>query len=122
VQYLLGWYKSKISNILILNLEFILFHLSGIGCGIYTTNNLETCLHILKDTSCKIVVVENTQHLEKIIKCRSQVNIQKIIQYSGIIENDYGGLVLSVNILHVYFNRLWRKILFSHFFCQKRWI
>jgi long-subunit acyl-CoA synthetase (AMP-forming) len=71
---------------------------SGVGCGIYTTNTTEACEYILKDSKSQIVVVENKQQLDKILKCKEKLPIKKIIQYSGTIENDYDGLVISVII------------------------
>ena len=80
----------------------------SVGCGIYTTNSVEQIEYIIKDSGSKIVVVENTQLLEKVIKCKDSCNLKKIIQYSGTIENNYQGLVINVNLL------IEKKI--SHFF------
>lgn len=76
---------------------------SGVGCGIYTTNTSEACEYILKDSKSQIVVVENKQQLDKILKCKERLPIKKIIQYSGTIENDYDGLVISVIFYLVFF-------------------
>jgi long-chain-fatty-acid--CoA ligase ACSBG len=71
---------------------------SGIGCGMYATNTAEACEYILKDTNAQIVVVENKQQLEKIIKCKNNnTPIKKIIQYSGSVDKDHDGLVMSVS-------------------------
>jgi len=69
---------------------------SGVGCGIYTTNTTEACEYILSDSKSQIIVVENKQQLDKILKCKERLPIKKIIQYTGTIENDYDGLVISV--------------------------
>jgi long-chain-fatty-acid--CoA ligase ACSBG len=70
--------------------------ISGVGCGIYTTNTSEACEYILKDSKSQIVVVENQQQLDKILKCKDKLPLKKIIQYSGTVENNHGGLVISV--------------------------
>lgn len=45
-------------------------------------------------------MVENKQQLDKVVKCiKNRVSIKKIIQYSGTIENDHNGLVMSVSSL-----------------------
>jgi long-chain-fatty-acid--CoA ligase ACSBG len=69
---------------------------SGISCGIYTTNSTETCEFIFSDTKSEIIVVENKQQLDKILKCKNINNIRKIIQYTGTVENSMNGLVISV--------------------------
>ena len=77
----------------------LFFFFSGVGCGIYTTNSAEACEYILKDCGSQIIVVENKQQLEKIVKCKQDgCTIKKIIQYSGSIENNYDGLVMSVRL------------------------
>ena len=43
------------------------FFLSGVGCGVYTTNSAEVCEHILKDSGARIIVVENQTYLDKIL-------------------------------------------------------
>ncbi len=65
----------------------------------YTTNSAEQNEIILRDSGSKVVVVENKQQLDKIIKCKENgCEVTKIIQYTGQIENDHGGLVMSVRI------------------------
>ena len=69
----------------------------GIGCGIYTTNSSDACEYILNDSKARICIVENKHQLDKIIKCKNNnTQIDKIIQYSGEIEDDYNGLVINV--------------------------
>ena len=41
-------------------------------------------------------MVENKQQLDKIIKVKERTNVRLIIQYSGMVENDYDGLVINV--------------------------
>ncbi|XP_065207667.1 long-chain-fatty-acid--CoA ligase ACSBG2-like isoform X2 [Planococcus citri] len=56
----------------------------GIQAGIYTTNSAEACLHCLKKSYANIVVVQNTQQLEKILQVRDQAPLLKaIIQIEG---------------------------------------
>ncbi len=71
------------------------FH-SGVSCGIYTTNSVETCEYIIKDSGTRIVVVENQILLEKILKCKETCDIDVIIQYSGDVKDSYNGLVKTV--------------------------
>ncbi|RNA00070.1 long-chain-fatty-acid-- ligase ACSBG2 [Brachionus plicatilis] len=66
----------------------------GVGCGIYTTNSVEQIEFILKDCKAKIVVVENAALLKKVVNCSKSLEISKIIQYSGEVENTH---VLSWN-------------------------
>lgn len=75
---------------------------SGVGCGIYTTNSKESCEFILDDTQSKIIVVENKQQLDKIISCKQVNSLKKIIQYSGVPENDHNGLVISVSLQFIH--------------------
>ncbi len=70
---------------------------SGVACGIYTTNSAEVCEHILKDSGSRIIVVENEVLLEKILKCRNNCQIDKIIMYGDEIKNSHNGLVISVS-------------------------
>lgn len=68
----------------------------GVCCGLYTTNTAETCMYALKDTQCEIVVVENTEQLDKILKYHAECKIKSIIQYSGAIKDSLNGLVITV--------------------------
>ena len=75
-------------------LFFLLYR--GIACGIYATNSVEACEYILKDSSSEIVVVENQQQLDKILKCRDTCRIKAIIQYKDEVKDSHNGLVISV--------------------------
>ncbi len=70
----------------------------GIGCGIYTTNSVEACEFILKDSNTEIVVVENKAQLDKMIALKSKFKFKSIIQYTGDITDDHDGLVISVGL------------------------
>lgn len=67
----------------------------GIGCGIYATNSVESCEFIMKDTNAKIFIVEDKQQLEKILKCKIDYSLTKIIQYKGKVDNNHNGLVID---------------------------
>ena len=83
------WFISLLGSILA----------GGVACGVYTTNSAETCQFILNDSKSKIIVVENKQQLDKILKCKPEHgSITKIIQYSGKIENNHDGLVIDVSL------------------------
>ena len=56
----------------------------GFACGIYTTNNEETCQYVASDASCNILVVENDLQLQKILSVWEKLPALKcIIQYTG---------------------------------------
>ena len=77
----------------------------GVCCGIYTTNSVDACEYALKDTNCEIVVVENKEQLNKILKCAEKCKITSIIQYSGEVTDNKNGLVKTVsNIVELKFN------------------
>ena len=66
----------------------------------YTTNSAEQNEIILRDSNSRVIVVENKQQLEKIIKCKeNNCDVKRIIQYNGIPENNYDGLVMSVSLV-----------------------
>ena len=69
----------------------------GVSCGIYTTNTVEACEHILNDCKSPIVVVEDNTQLNKMLQCIAKGNkfIKAIIQYEGTIEDNHNGLVKS---------------------------
>ncbi len=73
-----------------------LFNQRGVACGVYTTNSAESCEYILNDSKSKIVVVENKQQLDKILKYKDRLDLIKIVQYNGTVENDHKGLVIEV--------------------------
>lgn len=77
----------------------------GVGCGIYTTNSVEQIEYILKDCRARIVVVENAALLKKVLECAKNVEVSKIIQYSGEVENTH---VLSV----IFYKKLFVKFFF----------
>ncbi len=72
---------------------------SGISCGIYTTNSADACEHILRNCGARIVVVENQIHLDKILKCLQTCRIDKIVQYTGTVQNSHNGLIFTVSVL-----------------------
>jgi long-chain-fatty-acid--CoA ligase ACSBG len=68
----------------------------------YTTNSPEACEYVLKDSRAPIVVVENTYQLGKILASKDRTKVKKIIQYSGPVLNNHGGLVIDVCYLRNY--------------------
>ena len=102
-----GRYICRVLIGFIQNILFVLikknfnvcFIKSGIGCGIYTTNTAEACEFILNDSKSEIIVVENQQQLDKILKSKDKCSIKKIIQYTGKIENRHNDLVMSVILI-----------------------
>ncbi len=90
-------YFLTCDSIILILILFSLFLYRGIGCGIYATNSPEACEYVLKDSKSQIVVVENKMQLLKILKAKEKgLQIKKIIQYSGPVENGFDGLVIDV--------------------------
>ncbi|XP_064385622.1 long-chain-fatty-acid--CoA ligase ACSBG2-like isoform X2 [Halichondria panicea] len=55
----------------------------GIACGVYTTNNAESCHFIADDCSANVIFAENKAQLEKILEVRDRLpHLKVIIQYS----------------------------------------
>ncbi|CAD5119946.1 DgyrCDS8527 [Dimorphilus gyrociliatus] len=56
----------------------------GLAVGVYTTNSPEACQYVCHHAQCNIIVVENDQQLQKILKVRNELPYLKaIIQYRG---------------------------------------
>ncbi|CAK9293851.1 unnamed protein product [Gordionus sp. m RMFG-2023] len=63
----------------------------GISTGIYTTNDPDSCLHILNDCVVDIIVVENRLQLLKILKIQDELpSLKAIIQYKGSLKQEAG--------------------------------
>ncbi|XP_043968787.1 long-chain-fatty-acid--CoA ligase ACSBG2-like [Gambusia affinis] len=59
----------------------------GLAAGIYTTNSAEACHYVASNCEANILVVENQQQLEKILKVKSQLpHLKAIVQYDGELE------------------------------------
>jgi len=59
----------------------------GVSVGIYTTNSVEICEYIIKDSNSQIVVVENELQLKKILSINGADRIKAIIQYTGSLND-----------------------------------
>lgn len=56
----------------------------GLAVGVYTTNSPEACQYVCHHAQCNIIVVENDQQLQKILKVKDDLPYLKaIIQYRG---------------------------------------
>ncbi|KAG5679820.1 hypothetical protein PVAND_009358 [Polypedilum vanderplanki] len=56
-------------------------HAGGIITGIYTTNSPDACFHILESSKANIVVVDNDEQLQKILKIKDKLpNLKAIVQ------------------------------------------
>ncbi|KAG5679845.1 hypothetical protein PVAND_009382 [Polypedilum vanderplanki] len=56
-------------------------HAGGIITGIYTTNSPDACHHILESSKANIVVVDNDEQLQKILKIKDKLpNLKAIVQ------------------------------------------
>jgi len=62
----------------------------GVACGIYTTNGPDACQYVIEHSEAAIIVTENENQTEKILKIKSRLPlIKKIIQWSGkLVRND----------------------------------
>lgn len=62
----------------------------GFAVGIYTTNSAEACHFVADNSQCNILVVENDQQLQKILKVRDRLpHLKAIIQYNGNPKESY---------------------------------
>lgn len=74
-----------------------LIYFRGIASGIYASNSPEACLHCLRISDASIVIVENDDQLQKILKVQNQApKLEIIVQINGTPKHDS---VLSVNII-----------------------
>lgn len=56
----------------------------GLAVGVYTTNSPEACQYVCHHAQCNIIVVENDQQLQKILKVKKDLPyLRAIIQYRG---------------------------------------
>ncbi|XP_076465017.1 LOW QUALITY PROTEIN: long-chain-fatty-acid--CoA ligase ACSBG2-like [Babylonia areolata] len=56
----------------------------GLATGIYTTNSPEACQYVADSCQANVIVVENNQQLQKILKVRGQLpHLKAIVQYTG---------------------------------------
>ena len=71
-------------------LSLILSHFRGFAAGIYTTNSPEACHYVAENCEANVIVVENDQQLQKILKIRDQLpHLKAIVQYSGELKEKY---------------------------------
>lgn len=72
-----------------------LIHFRGIASGIYASNLPEACLHCLRISDAEIVIVEDDDQLQKILKIQDQApKLKAIVQMEGTPKHHS---VLSVN-------------------------
>ncbi|KAL8565267.1 hypothetical protein ACOMHN_001165 [Nucella lapillus] len=56
----------------------------GLATGIYTTNSSEACQYVAESCQANVIVVENHQQLQKILKVRDRLpHLKAIVQYTG---------------------------------------
>jgi len=74
---------------------------SGLSTGIYATNSAEACRSIAAMAECVVIVVENDNQLQKILKVWDQLPLLRaVVQYKGIPQVHAGCTIYSVCILH----------------------
>jgi len=60
----------------------MLFLCSGFATGIYATNLPDACQYIAESAKCNIIVVENDQQLQKILKVWHELpDLKAVVQY-----------------------------------------
>jgi len=66
----------------------------GFAVGIYTTNSAEACHYVAHNAECNVIVVENDQQLQKILKVRDRLpHLKAIVQYQGNPKENYPGVM-----------------------------
>jgi len=74
---------------------------SGLSTGIYATNSAETCCSIAATAECVVIVVENNNQLQKIVKVWDQLPLLRaVVQYKGIPQAHPGRSIYSVCICY----------------------
>jgi len=72
---------------------------SGLSTGIYATNSADTCRSIAAAAECAVIVVENDNQLQKIVKVWDQLPLLRaVVQYKGIPQSYPGRSIYSVCI------------------------
>ena len=72
----------------------MIYFSSGFAVGIYTTNSAEACHFVAENADCNILIVENDQQLQKILKVRDRLpHLKAIVQYSGTIKGSYPDVI-----------------------------
>lgn len=62
----------------------------GFAVGIYSTNSPDACHFVAENCEANIIVVENDQQLQKILKVRSKLpHLKAIVQYQGALKEKY---------------------------------
>lgn len=69
--------------------DLAILSLGAVTVPIYQSNTAEECEHILGDSESRIVIVENSTQLEKILKIRGQLpKLEKVILIEGTVMGD----------------------------------
>lgn len=76
-------------------IEKISSRFSGIIAGVYTTNSVDSCLHILESSKANIVVVDDAKQMEKIHEIKDKLpHLKSVIQtlppYATYVKKDDG--------------------------------
>lgn len=81
----------------------------GYSVGIYTTNSTDVCEHILKDSNCKVVIVENSEQLDKIMYIKDKTKVKYIIQYEGKLLKKNSKIYTWDSFVNYSFNCMFKK-------------
>lgn len=61
--------------------ELAAIHAGGIVAGVYTTNSVESCLHILETSNANIVIVDDAKQMEKIHAIKDKLpHLKAVVQ------------------------------------------
>jgi len=85
---------------------------SGLSTGIYATNSAEACRSIAAAAECVVIVVENDNQLQKILKVWDQLPLLRaVVQYKGVPQVHHGRSIYSVCFMY-------SALLFANYRCQ----
>ncbi|CRL03590.1 CLUMA_CG016250, isoform A, partial [Clunio marinus] len=75
--------------------ELAAIHAGGQIAGVYTTNSVDSCLHVLESSRANIVIVDDPKQMEKIHAIKDQLKdlkavVQTLSPYAEYIKNEDG--------------------------------
>lgn len=77
-------------------------HAGGFAVGIYTTNNAEACHYVAANCEANVIIAENDQQLQKILRVRSGLpNLKAIVQYTGTLKEKYENVYTWAEFMQV---------------------
>lgn len=75
------WVKYRISLVTIILFIWFIEYCSGIIAGVYTTNSVESCLHVLESSTANIVIVDDQKQMDKIYQIKDKLpHLKAVVQ------------------------------------------